>query len=41
LIKDRLHTDTARQMARERHAFMASYLSQFLKEWGGGDYLNG
>ncbi|CQR46645.1 putative hydrolase [Paraliobacillus sp. PM-2] len=33
LIKDKLHTDTAKQIASERHAFMEQYLNQFFKEW--------
>src|SRR5690606_37868805 len=33
LLKDRLHTRTAREMAEERHSFMKSFLDQFLKEW--------
>lgn len=35
LLKDRMHTDTGRHMAEERHAFMESYLSQFYAEWNG------
>ena len=33
LLKKRLHTQTARQMAQERHQFMVSFLDQFYKEW--------
>ena len=34
-LKDLMHTQTAKQMAEERHKFMESYLIQFYKEWGG------
>lgn len=33
LLKDRMHTDTAKQMANERHVFMEQFLAQFYKEW--------
>jgi uncharacterized protein len=35
LLKDRLHTATARRMAEERHAFMLAFLQQFHAEWSG------
>ena len=35
LLKDRLHTDEARRIAAERHAFMEAFLVQFHKEWQG------
>lgn len=35
LIKDHLHTPTAKAIAEERHAFMEAYLEQFYKEWNG------
>jgi uncharacterized protein len=35
LLKDRMHTETARKMAAERHAFMELYLKQFFAEWEG------
>ncbi|KKS19128.1 MAG: Metal dependent phosphohydrolase [Parcubacteria group bacterium GW2011_GWC1_41_7] len=35
LLKDRMHTKTAKEMAKSRHAFMKFYLSEFLKEWRG------
>ncbi|MFA6280279.1 MAG: HD domain-containing protein [Bdellovibrionales bacterium] len=33
LLKDRLNTPTAQQMAKERHSFMLTFLDQFHKEW--------
>lgn len=33
LIKDRLHTETAKKMGEERHVFMENFLKQFYKEW--------
>ncbi|MFN3234502.1 MAG: HD domain-containing protein [Gammaproteobacteria bacterium] len=33
LLKDRLHTDTAREIAQERHEYMEAFLKQFYKEW--------
>jgi uncharacterized protein len=33
LLKDRLNTQTARQIAVERHQFMELFLAQFFKEW--------
>ncbi|GAB4575000.1 MAG: HD domain-containing protein [Anaerolineae bacterium] len=33
LLKDRMHTPTARRMAEERHAFLEAYLAQFYREW--------
>lgn len=35
LIKDRMHTTSARQMAEERHAFMETFLDRFMAEWEG------
>jgi uncharacterized protein len=37
LLKDRLHTARAKQIALQRHEFMESYLRQFLAEWNGVD----
>ncbi|NJW52074.1 HD domain-containing protein [Salinimicrobium oceani] len=34
LLKDRMNTETGRQLAEERHAFMELFLRQFYKEWG-------
>lgn len=33
LIKDRLHTDSARRIAEQRHDFMVRFLDQFHDEW--------
>ncbi|MFN3918049.1 MAG: HD domain-containing protein [Flavobacteriales bacterium] len=33
LLKDRMHTYTARVLAEERHLFVQKYLSQFDREW--------
>lgn len=35
LLKDLMHSDTARRIAEERHQFMESYLQQFYREWNG------
>jgi len=34
LLKDRLHTPTAKAIAEKRHNFMQLYLQQFYEEWG-------
>ncbi len=33
LLSDRLNTATAREIGRERHQFMETFLAQFYKEW--------
>ena len=35
LLKERMHTRTARTIAGERHRFMEAYLEQFYAEWEG------
>lgn len=33
LLKDLMHTNTAKQMAKEKHEFIELYLERFMKEW--------
>jgi uncharacterized protein len=33
LLKDRMQTDSGREIAQERHQFMQTFLEQFYKEW--------
>ncbi len=33
LLKDRLHTNTAKTIGKERHSYMDEFLKQFHKEW--------
>lgn len=35
LLKDRLNTTTAKQIAEKRHQFLEDYIKQFLAEWNG------
>ena len=37
LLKDRMHTQTGKRIAQERHHFMEQYVTRFLSEWGGND----
>jgi uncharacterized protein len=37
LLRDRMHTPTARSIASERHRFMTQFLERFLAEWDGRD----
>lgn len=34
LLKDKMNTNTGKQMAKERHDFMNQFLDQFYNEWG-------
>ncbi len=35
LLRDRMHTESGKKMAAERHAFMENFLTQFYREWDG------
>jgi uncharacterized protein len=35
LLKDRMQTETGRQLAEERHIYMEGYLQEFFAEWEG------
>ncbi len=35
LLKDLMYTETARQLASQRHAFMEQFLDRFFREWRG------
>jgi uncharacterized protein len=37
LLRERINTRTARQIADQRHAVMEAYLAQFMREWEGTD----
>ncbi len=36
ILRDRMNTDTGKQLAEERHQFMQLFVKQFLSEWEGG-----
>lgn len=40
LLKDRMHTPTARKIARERHRYMEKFVKRFLIEWEGKDEIH-
>lgn len=35
LLKDRMNTNTGRELAQHRHEFLQTYLTEFLSEWEG------
>ena len=35
LLKDKMNTETGKQMAIQRHEFLEKYLDQFYQEWEG------
>ena len=35
LLKDKMNTETGKQIAKERHCYMEGFLSQFYAEWDG------
>lgn len=35
LLKDRMHTETGKRIAEQRHRFMETFLQQFYAEWNG------
>src|SRR5690606_27905893 len=35
LLKDKMNTETGKQIAQQRHHFMESFLAQFYAEWEG------
>jgi uncharacterized protein len=39
LLQDRINTDAARAIARQRTAYMRAYLDEFLREWDAQDTI--
>lgn len=39
LLRDRLHTPTARRIAENRHQCLEEFLQRFMNEWNGSDFL--
>jgi uncharacterized protein len=35
LLKDKMNTETGKNIALERHLFMETFLDRFYKEWNG------
>ena len=35
LLKDKMNTETGKQIAEERHVYMEGFLQQFFDEWNG------
>nr|MBP6759949.1 phosphohydrolase [Flavobacterium sp.] len=35
LLKDKMNTETGKQIAQEKHRYMEGFLSQFYAEWDG------
>lgn len=40
-LKAEMNTETARELAAERHRFTEEFVERFEREWYGGDYTVG